>query len=147
METELSVGTRYQVARKGAGLNQDQAAEKLGVSKHTVSRWERGDHDAPFGDVIRMAELYEVSLDWLAGRTSTSAVLRAGHTMVDKYLVERIEDASRRQDAMALRDVVVRPSVPYAYDIPEQCEILQPSAARALYMRIEPLLAVLDAKR
>lgn len=34
---------RIALARKGAGLSQEQLGEKLGVSRQAVSKWESGD--------------------------------------------------------------------------------------------------------
>ena len=36
------IGSRIAIARKAAGLNQDQVAEAIGVHKQTISRWESG---------------------------------------------------------------------------------------------------------
>lgn len=37
----LLIGTRIQEYRKMAGLNQEEFAEKIGVSRQAVSKWER----------------------------------------------------------------------------------------------------------
>jgi len=51
--------------RRSAGLSQEALAEKLGVSRQTVAKWETGE-SVP--DVLRcgaMAELFDVTLDAL----------------------------------------------------------------------------------
>ena len=62
---ELDIGAKIQQSRKGAGLSQEQAAEKLGVSRQTISNWENEKTYPDIISVIKMSELYAVSLDYL----------------------------------------------------------------------------------
>lgn len=71
-------------ARNKKKYTQDQAAEKLMISRQTISNWENGKTLPDIISVIRMSELYEVSLDEL---------LKG-----DKVLMEKIES-----DAMAVK--------------------------------------------
>ena len=52
-------------ARNKKKYTQDQAAEKLMISRQTISNWENGKTLPDIISVIRMSELYEVSLDEL----------------------------------------------------------------------------------
>ena len=38
--TDMSLGERIALARKQAGLSQEQLGDKLGVSRQAVSKWE-----------------------------------------------------------------------------------------------------------
>ena len=51
--------------RKGAGLSQEELAEKLGVSRQAVSRWESGAAlpDAP--NLLGLSRLFGISIDYL----------------------------------------------------------------------------------
>lgn len=40
---QKAVGQRMRAAREGAGLSLDAAAQKIGVSKSTIQRWESGE--------------------------------------------------------------------------------------------------------
>ena len=53
--------------RKQRGLSQEQLAEALGVSRQTVSKWERGAAAPELERLRAMAEFFGVSLDELAG--------------------------------------------------------------------------------
>ncbi len=48
-------------------MSQSEAAEALGVAQNTVSRWENGKTEPSLSDLIKMGEIYEVSLDRLCG--------------------------------------------------------------------------------
>ena len=61
----MEIGARLKEARLGAGLTQEQAAEALGVSRQTVSNWENEKTYPDIVSVIRLSDLYGVSLDRL----------------------------------------------------------------------------------
>ena len=64
--------------RKRRGLSQEQLAEALGVSRQTVSKWERGAASPELGKLRAMAELFGVSLDELAGGGEARSAPEAG---------------------------------------------------------------------
>ena len=53
------------VSRNKAGLSQMELAERLGVSRQAVSRWESGDTTPTMDKLKTLARIYGVSLDWL----------------------------------------------------------------------------------
>ena len=53
--------------RKQAKLSQQDLADKLFVSRSTVSRWENGELTPSIANLKEMAKLYGVSLDYLCG--------------------------------------------------------------------------------
>ena len=59
----MNVGKKIKAARQAAGLTQAQAAEKLMVSRQSVSNWENGKTYPDIDSVVRMSELYSVSMD------------------------------------------------------------------------------------
>ena len=67
----MEIGSIIRSARNGAGLSQEQAAEALGVSRQTVSNWENGKTYPDIISVIRMSEIYSVSLDRLLKEESS----------------------------------------------------------------------------
>ncbi len=58
----LKIGRFLKELRNGTGLTQETLAEKLGVSRRTVSRWETGTNMPDFDLLIEMSDLYEVDL-------------------------------------------------------------------------------------
>lgn len=67
----MEIGSIIKTARNEAGLSQEQAAEALGVSRQTVSNWETGKTYPDIISVIKMSDLYSVSLDRLLKEESS----------------------------------------------------------------------------
>ena len=61
----MDIGAMLKKARNEKGLTQEAAAETLGVSRQTISNWENGRSYPDILSVIRMSDLYAVSLDRL----------------------------------------------------------------------------------
>ena len=54
--------------RKDKGMTQEELAEKLDVSRQSVSKWENGDSMPDADKLIRLSDLLDASLDELTGR-------------------------------------------------------------------------------
>ena len=63
--TSIEFGNRLADLRKEKGYSQDDLAEKLGVSRQAISKWERGEATPDTNNLIALASLYGVSLDTL----------------------------------------------------------------------------------
>ncbi|MDE7268096.1 MAG: helix-turn-helix domain-containing protein [Lachnospiraceae bacterium] len=63
----MTLGQRLQNARKEAGLSQEELAEQLGVSRQAVSKWENDSGYPEMEKMIRLSQIYQVSLDYLVG--------------------------------------------------------------------------------
>lgn len=61
----MSLGNSLFRARKNKGLSQEAAAEKLGVSRQTISKWETDETLPDIRQSKRLAVLYRLSLDEL----------------------------------------------------------------------------------
>ena len=62
---EHDIGSKIQAARLEKKLTQEQVAERLGVSRQTISNWENAKSYPDIISVIKMSECYNVSLDYL----------------------------------------------------------------------------------
>lgn len=67
----MTLGEKIRTLRKKAGLSQEALAEKLGVSRQAVSKWENDNGMPETEKLINMAKLFGVSLDTLIGEAST----------------------------------------------------------------------------
>ena len=54
-------------ARVNANLTQQEAADKLGVSKHTIISWELGRAKPKKYAIIALAKIYNIDIDNLKG--------------------------------------------------------------------------------
>ena len=61
----MEIGIKLKNARTEKGLTQEHAAELLGVSRQTVSNWENNKSYPDIISVIKMSDIYSVSLDHL----------------------------------------------------------------------------------
>lgn len=60
--------TRIKNLRQSKELNQVQLAEKLGVKKQSISNWENDNIMPSIDMLIRIADFFHVSTDYLLGR-------------------------------------------------------------------------------
>ena len=61
----MNLGSNLFRARKKCGLSQEEVAEKLGVSRQTISKWETDETLPDIRQSKRLALLYRLSLDEL----------------------------------------------------------------------------------
>lgn len=61
----IKLGNRLADLRKEHGYSQEELAEKLGVSRQAVSKWECGEASPDTDNLIELARLYNTSLDEL----------------------------------------------------------------------------------
>lgn len=45
-----------------------EVAKKIGVADRTLARWEEGENSPPLNEAVKLAEIYGVTLEQLAGR-------------------------------------------------------------------------------
>ena len=62
---------RIRELREDNDLKQEKLAEVLGVRQTTYSKYELGKINIPIDMLIRIADFYAVSLDYLVGRSET----------------------------------------------------------------------------
>lgn len=58
-----SLGNSLYSARKSRGLTQEEVAEKLGVSRQTISKWELDETLPDIRQAKSLAQLYHTTLD------------------------------------------------------------------------------------
>lgn len=102
------LGSKLQDLRKSAGMSQEDLAERLGISRQAVSRWERGDALPDTDNLIRLSKLYSVSLDELVGNTTAPQAIRmegseSDNDEEDTDYAEAIPENRNRRNMRALR--------------------------------------------
>ena len=61
----IEIANRLQKLRKENGYSQEELADKLGISRQAVSKWERAESSPDTDNLIILARLYNMSLDEL----------------------------------------------------------------------------------
>lgn len=89
---------RLRTARRAKGFTQEELAELVCTTKGTISNYENN-HSTPPNDMLRqLADILNVSTDWLLGRTdeptsySGSSSTAAEKRSLDELLQEKIDD-------------------------------------------------------
>ena len=63
------VGQRLRALRESMKLSQTKAGEMFDVLQSSMNRYESGESSPSFETLVKMADYYDVSLDYLFGRT------------------------------------------------------------------------------
>src|SRR5688572_1736627 len=63
------LGERLRALRKQNSLTQQNMAVRLGTAKSTISQYETGVNQPDHDTLVRLANLFQVSLDYLLGRS------------------------------------------------------------------------------
>ena len=60
---------RLKELRKKKGISQLRLATDLNTTQNTISRYETGEREPGIDELIKMADYFNVSVDYLIGRT------------------------------------------------------------------------------
>ena len=72
----IEIANRLVELRKKNGYSQEELAEKIGISRQAVSKWERAESSPDTDNLIALSRLYQVSLDELLGTGATAPPLQ-----------------------------------------------------------------------
>lgn len=61
---------RLRDLREDSDMTQAQLAKLLGMSQTGYSKYETGENDIPTQILIKLADLYDTSVDYILGRTN-----------------------------------------------------------------------------
>ena len=69
MKNKIKYYPRLRELRVSKGMNQTEIADLLDMQQNQYSRYERGERELPMHLFVKLAEVYKVSLDYVAGLT------------------------------------------------------------------------------
>lgn len=72
---DLFTGKKIADLRKFRSLSQEALAEKLGVSRQAVSKWERGEASPDMDNLVALAGIFGIGLDDLLGDKKAAEIL------------------------------------------------------------------------
>jgi transcriptional regulator with XRE-family HTH domain len=65
----MSFGKRVSELRKQHKISQDELSKKIGVHQNVIGRYERGEAKPSIEVASKLADIFNVSLDYLVGKT------------------------------------------------------------------------------
>lgn len=93
----MQIADRLVALRKKNGISQEALADQLGVSRQAVSKWETGQTLPDTEKLIRLADLYQVSLDELLKKDHPNTVQRNVEAS-NKHLGNSWEEEAEEED-------------------------------------------------
>lgn len=82
---------RLKELREEKGYTQDQVAEKLNVTRQTISAYEKGNSEPILSNLVTLADLYNCSIDYLLCRTKEKYNLNTLSKDNKEFLLEIIK--------------------------------------------------------
>ena len=73
--TTQTLGERIRAARQAAGLSQEKLAERLGLTRPAVTKWESGQSAPSTENLLRLAEVLGVPVTALLGEEASGPPL------------------------------------------------------------------------
>lgn len=94
----MNLYNRIKDLRVDSDKTQEKFAKELNMHKTTYVRYENGDREPPFEFIIKLADYYNVSIDYIAGRSKNKKGLTKSELPNDvKNLVENFMILSERR--------------------------------------------------
>lgn len=94
---DLFTAKKLTELRKHFSLSQEALAEKVGVSRQAISKWERGEASPDTDNLLSLSKIYNVSLDDLLGEKTSEEIISAlskKETAVNENITEEEEAGS-----------------------------------------------------
>lgn len=96
MEQELTLGKKLSTYRKNRDMTQQELAEHLNLSAQAISKWENDTSQPDIENLMKLAKLYDVSIDELLGMSNskteksqsidTDAVVDTMYTKIEEQI-------------------------------------------------------------
>ena len=82
----MEIGNKINQLRKLSGMTQEQLAEKLNVSRQTISKWESDSTSPDLESIVKISRIFHVSLDDLLKEGEAGV---ANKTLSTQYMLYR----------------------------------------------------------
>ena len=88
----MNFSEKLQILRKNKGYTQETLADKLGVSRQAVAKWESGQIYPDISNLIQISDLMSVSVDYLVkDRDCAVNIIVQSNTDIDELISFRLE--------------------------------------------------------
>lgn len=143
-----ALGHRLREARERIGLSQTDAAQLANCALRSLSRWEKGDCDPGIETVLLLAKFYQVSIDWLTGRTPIIRVLEPGTVLIDQEIVGVLTALERNGTLLGLPRAMVRhPGIDFAWKVPKQASVVSLEEAKELDQKLRGIVKTITSRK
>ena len=88
---------RLKQLRKGKDLTQIQLAQIFNVANGTIAMWETGKREPDFDTISRLADYFEVSVDYLMGRVNQPWFHLDTQKMLENMISSEDEDQTEKK--------------------------------------------------
>ena len=90
----IEIGNRLKELRENNNIKQFQVADALHISQQNYSRYENGHVEFPLNMLVQLADYFDVSVDYLLGRSMTQIVFDVikDHRILDHSVFDVLND-------------------------------------------------------
>ncbi len=89
----IELGEKLKALRIENHLRQDQVARLVNVEKSSISMYETGMRQPSYTTLVRLADVFNVTTDYLLGRTNSSPVDLSGLTAAEAAMINQLVTA------------------------------------------------------
>ncbi len=82
----MDFGMRLKELRKEHNLTQEELGKKIGVTKSSMSLYEKGEREPSKDSLMKMADIFGVSIDYLVGNTTQPSSEVSNSIVADKSI-------------------------------------------------------------
>ena len=118
----VKIANKLYELRKQSGISQEELADKIGVSRQAVSKWERAEASPDTDNLILLAKIYNVSLDDIISEEDITEAEK-----VEKVEAEVVDEDEDDDDKMQKDDCCTR-------EVHRKSVIVVSSVTGALYL-------------
>lgn len=103
----MDFNNRLYQLRKQKGFSQEELANRLNVSRQTVSKWEVGDSTPDMEKLIAISDLFDVSLDMLVmGKETEEEASSSSKSEIAKVLSEKVLTPKNKRKAKSILKII-----------------------------------------
>lgn len=103
----MNIYQRLKHLRKDANMSSEEVAKRIGCSSSLIRKWEVGSRRIYTDELIKLADFYGVTADFLLGRSDNFNI---DNTFMRAALKQKINQARRlnKREAILLNDICER---------------------------------------
>lgn len=102
----ISIGKRIQTFRKQKGMSQQDLSDYLGITRQAISKWELDQTLPDLETLVKMAELFEISLNELIGVEENSKSISELYDLM-QTIVNTQQKANKKRDFVQLITIIL----------------------------------------